>query len=58
MKTVLLTFFVIMVLHPDVATKAQEEIDNIIGSDPERLPTFEDRNNLPYLDCVLKEVYR
>lgn len=47
-----------MVLHPEVAVKAQKEIDNIIGSKPERLPTREDRDNLPYLECVLKELYR
>lgn len=47
-----------MVYHPEVAVKAQREIDSIIGSDPERLPTIEDRNNLPYLECMLKELYR
>lgn len=45
-----------MVLYPEVHRKAQEEIDRVIGL--ERLPTFDDRHSLPYLDCVLKEVYR
>lgn len=46
-----------MVLHPDVAAKAQREIDGIIGSNPDRLPTLEDRNNMPYLECLVKEMY-
>ena len=50
------TFILAMVLHPDVYKKAQEEIDRVIGS--ERLPDFEDREQLPYLECVLKEVVR
>ena len=50
------TFFMMMARHPEVAAKAQEEIDRVIGSD--RLPTLEDRKNLPYLECVIKEMYR
>ena len=45
-----------MLLHPDVVQKAHEEIDRVVGRD--RLPTFQDRDNLPYVDCVLKEVLR
>lgn len=43
-------------LHPDAAKKAQEEIDEVIGSG--RLPAFDDRSQLPYIDCILKEVHR
>ena len=43
-------------LHSDVAKKAQEEIDALVGT--ERLPTFDDRSNLPYIDCIMKEVHR
>lgn len=43
-------------LHPDAAKKAQEEIDEVIGSG--RFPTFDDRSQLPYIDCILKEVHR
>ena len=45
-----------MLLHPDVVQKAHEEIDRVVGRD--RLPTFQDRDNLSYVDCVLKEVLR
>lgn len=52
----LLSFLLAMVLHPEVYRKAQAEIDRVVGS--ERLPELEDRPSLPYLECVLKEVYR
>ena len=45
-----------MVLHPDVYTKAQEEVDRVIGTT--RLPTLEDRRLLPYINSVLLETYR
>ena len=45
-----------MVLYPDVLKKAQEEMDRVVGK--HRLPTMEDRESLPYFDCVLKEVLR
>lgn len=45
-----------MTLYPEIQKQAQDEIDRIIGSD--RLPTFEDRAKLPYLECVIREIYR
>lgn len=45
-----------MALHPEVVERAQAEIDQAIGS--ERLPTLEDRGKLPYIDCIVREVYR
>ena len=53
---VLDTFVLAMVLYPDALRKAQEEIDRVIGTS--RLPDFSDRAQLPYLECMLKEVYR
>jgi len=44
------------VLHPEVQTKAQTEIDRVVGSD--RLPTLADRKDLPYIDAILNEVMR
>ncbi|KAG6887478.1 hypothetical protein C0992_012106 [Termitomyces sp. T32_za158] len=45
-----------MVLYPGVQVRAQGEIDAVIGTD--RLPEFEDRKNLPYLESILQEVLR
>lgn len=45
-----------MTMYPDVFRKAQAEIDRVIG--PDRLPDFDDRESLPYLECIIREVYR
>ncbi|KAF8999671.1 cytochrome P450 [Cyathus striatus] len=50
------SFFHAMVLFPSVQVKAQAEIDVVIGS--ERLPTLEDRPNLPYVEALYREVLR
>ncbi|KAJ6561796.1 cytochrome P450 [Mycena capillaripes] len=50
------TFFLMMMLHPDVQRKAQEEIDTVL--DNGRLPDPKDRSSLPYIECIIKEVYR
>jgi len=50
------TFFLAMALNPGVVEKAQEELDRVIGKD--RLPEFSDREDLPYIDAVMKEVFR
>lgn len=42
--------------HPEVAEKAQKEIDLVVGR--EQLPTLDDRPNLKYIDSILKEVLR
>ncbi|KAG2053796.1 cytochrome P450 [Suillus hirtellus] len=39
-----------------VQKRAQAEIDSVIGK--ERLPTFEDRASLPYIEAVLRETWR
>jgi hypothetical protein len=49
-------FLLVMVLYPDVQTRSRAEIDSVVGRD--RLPTFEDRASLPYVDAVLREVLR
>lgn len=43
-------------MNPDVQKKAQAELDSVIG--PDRLPTWDDRSSLPYVDAVLKETLR
>lgn len=42
--------------YPDVQRRAQAEIDEVVGTD--RLPTFDDRPLLRYLDGFLNEVMR
>ncbi len=45
-----------MLLCPEVQAKAQAEIDAVIGDD--RLPRFEDRERLPYINALVLEVTR
>ncbi|KAL4773894.1 cytochrome P450 [Aspergillus nidulans var. acristatus] len=49
-------FFLAMALYPDVQRKAQEELDTVLGST--KLPTFEDRARLPYIEAIVKEALR
>lgn len=49
-------FFYLMAIHPEIQKKAQEEIDSIVESG--RLPTFEDRPLLPYVEAIYREVLR
>ena len=49
-------FILAMVMHPDVQDKAQKELDTVIGH--KRLPTFEDRPSLPYINAIVKELVR
>ncbi|TCD60834.1 hypothetical protein EIP91_009423 [Steccherinum ochraceum] len=50
------TFVLAMVLYPEVQKKAQAEIDKVVGLD--RLPVFGDREDLPYIDALLRELLR
>ncbi|CAL1702358.1 unnamed protein product [Somion occarium] len=50
------SFFLAMTLNPEAQIKAQKEIDVVVGND--RLPTIADRDSLPYVDALLKEVLR
>lgn len=43
-----------MLLYPDVQARAQAELDSVVGR--ERVPTFKDYDNLPYLRAMVKEV--
>ncbi|KAG1886216.1 cytochrome P450 [Suillus subluteus] len=48
--------FLAMTLFPDLQKKAQAEIDAVVG--PDRLPSFADRDSLPYIEALVKEVLR
>jgi cytochrome P450 len=45
-----------MTLYPDVLRTAQAELDEVVG--PDRMPSFSDQPNLPYIEAVVKEVLR
>ncbi|KAL3529654.1 hypothetical protein ACH5RR_008976 [Cinchona calisaya] len=45
-----------MVLHPDIQSKAQSEIDTVVGKSI--LVTDSDLPNLPYLQAIVKETLR
>ncbi|KAF7377007.1 Cytochrome P450 [Mycena sanguinolenta] len=49
-------FILMMALNEGVQRTAQAEIDSVVGSD--RLPDFIDRERLPYITAVMKEVLR
>ena len=46
-----------MILHPEVQKRAQAELDTHLGSG-ERLPNFSDKDQLPYVAALVKEVLR
>ncbi|PYI05543.1 O-methylsterigmatocystin oxidoreductase [Aspergillus sclerotiicarbonarius CBS 121057] len=48
--------FLAMALYPDMQRKAQEEIDRVVGTS--RLPGYADRDNLPYINAMVKEALR
>ena len=45
-----------MIRNPGMLKKAQDELDRVVGRD--RLPEFSDRENLPYINAIVKEVIR
>lgn len=52
------TFFLAMVLNPDVQRRAQKELDEVVGRD--RLPSISDKasGQLKYIEAVVKETLR
>lgn len=51
-----------MTLHPSVMKRAQAEIDAHLGATSsdggDRLPGLSDRDDLPYVEAIVKEVLR
>ena len=45
-----------MVLYPEVLQRAQAQIHRVVGRD--RLPTFTDYDDLPYIQAIVLEVLR
>jgi cytochrome P450 len=58
MKTVssMSSLFLALALLPHVQRRAQAELDVVVGRD--RLPTFDDRPRLPYIEALCKELMR
>merc|ERR1711969_30456 len=52
----LTAFTMAMIVFPNVQREAQEELDRVVGQN--RLPNFEDRENLPYINAIVKETLR
>jgi len=50
------TLLIACMLHPEAQKRAQDEIDAVVGR--ERLPTFDDRSRLPFVDAMCREVLR
>jgi len=55
-QTTLTTLIMTMILYPEVQERAQAMIDRVVGRD--RLPTFNDRGSLQYIDALLRETMR
>lgn len=55
-SSTLIGFIQAMLLFPEAQHKAHDEIDCVLG--PDRLPTMEDEDSLPYVRCCIKESLR
>ncbi|KAK7443503.1 hypothetical protein VKT23_015676 [Stygiomarasmius scandens] len=49
-------FIMAMLQYPDVLCKAQEEVDRVVGRD--RVPSFKDRERMPYFRAMVREILR
>ncbi|KAK0480064.1 cytochrome P450 [Armillaria novae-zelandiae] len=54
--SVVLSTMLAFLLYPEVQARAQAELDAVVG--PTRLPNFDDRPQLPYIDAILLEALR
>ncbi|KIJ60832.1 hypothetical protein HYDPIDRAFT_97943 [Hydnomerulius pinastri MD-312] len=52
----LMAFFLAMTMHHSIQERAQAEIDTVVGKG--RLPDFDDRPSLPYVEALLRELMR
>lgn len=54
--SVILSTILAFLLYPETQAKAQAELDAVVGHT--RLPNFDDRPRLPYIDAILLEALR
>ena len=52
----MISFFLVLTLFPQVQRRAQAELDVVVGRD--RLPTLDDKQRLPYIEALCKELMR
>jgi cytochrome P450 len=50
------SLFFALILFPEVQKRAQAELDSVISR--ERLPTYDDKPRLPYIEAISKELLR
>jgi len=55
-SSAMMTIMLFLAKHPEVQKKARLEIDRVCGTD--RMPTWEDFKDLPYINCIVKEGLR
>jgi len=55
-QSVQITLILSLAIHTEQQRKAQAEIDSVVGTD--RLPTFDDRASLPYVEALFREIQR
>ncbi|KAG2123752.1 cytochrome P450 [Suillus clintonianus] len=49
-------FLLAVLLYPEVQTRARADINAVCG--PDRVPTFQDRKSLPYIEAICRETLR
>ncbi|KAJ7149195.1 cytochrome P450, partial [Mycena crocata] len=49
-------FVLMMCRHPDIQRNAQRQVDTLTSVDS--IPTMEDALKLPYVECIMKEIFR
>ncbi|KAF9018349.1 cytochrome P450 [Hymenopellis radicata] len=49
-------FVLLLVMHPECQQRARAELDAVVGT--KRLPVVTDRPRLPYIEAIIKEVFR